>query len=94
MTSRLIIGGRVLGSGKYGGEPKCLCGQPVAILGRCLECNEALHRRRLGLPPKTEAEGKRLAGYLEAYQARSSKCPQCLRSLEEDHDPRCVYFDQ
>lgn len=99
MASRIIIGGRVLGSGKYGGSPKCLCGEPVEILGRCGACHDALRRRRLGLPAANEAERKRLAGYLEKFEATAGRCRgicsidgrPCGRSLEEEHRPTCEY---
>lgn len=91
MAGRIIIGGRVLGSGRYGGNPKCLCGEIVAILGRCLDCHEALRRRRLGLPPSSKAESKRVAGFLEKHQALRSRCKECGATVSEDHDPRCRY---
>lgn len=93
MPSRIRIGGRVLGSGTYGDSPLCICGDPVAVLGRCLACHEALRRRRLGLPPASKAEGKRLAGYLEKYQSLASKCAECGAVGSEDHDKRCSYAD-
>lgn len=93
MASRIVIGGRVLGSGKYSGSPKCLCGDIVTVLGRCDACAEALRRRRRGLPPKDEAEARRLAGYLEKHQAEASKCAGCGAHLDEEHDPRCAYAD-
>lgn len=91
MASRIILGGRQLGTGRYGGSPLCLCGELVAILGRCLDCHEALRRRRVGLPPADKAEAKRLAGWMEKYQASTAKCRQCGQPASEPHDERCVY---
>lgn len=91
MGSRIVIGGRVLGTGKYGGSPKCLCGSPVEILGRCAACHDALRRRRLGLPPNNAAEKKRLDAYLEQHEADSGKCPACGRLVSEDHTQQCAY---
>lgn len=93
MPSRIIIGGRQIGTGKYGGEPKCLCGEIVEILGRCAKCHDALRRRRLGLAPNDDAEKKRLAGYLEKHQARMGRCAECGAHTDEDHDQRCAYAD-
>lgn len=94
MASRIRIGGRVLGSGKYGTDVRCLCGEIVQVLGRCLQCHDALRRRRLGLAPNTAAEGKRLAGYMEKFEAASSRCKGCGATLEEDHHAACAYREE
>lgn len=93
MASRIIIGGRALGTGKYGGDPLCLCGDPVEILGRCHRCHEALRRRRLGLPPDGEAEDRRLRAYLEKHQAEHGRCAECGARGQEEHDSRCRYAE-
>lgn len=84
-----MLGGRVLGTGKYGGQPRCLCGEQVATLGRCLDCHEALRRRRLGLKPLDKAEKKRLEGYLQKFAAHASRCKEC--NLSEGHEPTCYF---
>lgn len=102
MPSRIIIGGRVLGSGKYGTDAKCLCGEPVSVLGRCAACHDALRRRRLGLEPANAAESKRLGAYLQKYEAAFGRCRGicgidgrvCGRTLEEGHRPTCEYDEE
>lgn len=91
MPSRIILGGRVLGTGKYGGEVRCLCGELVAVLGRCAACHEALRRRRLGLKPSDKAEKKRLEGYLQKFAANSSRCKEC--GMSEGHRDDCYFHN-
>lgn len=84
MASRIIINGRVLAGGRYGTETNCGCGAPVAVLGRCAECHEAVMRRRRGLKPKTDAEAARLAAIMNAQEVETA------RALSEmDECPRC-----
>ena len=86
MASRIVVGGRVIGSGSIAGaQVKCLCGGAVEVLGRCGPCNLALQRRRLGLPPSDEQERKRLAGFLERYGAAHQRCHECGATAA----PRC-----
>lgn len=92
MASRIILGGRQLGTGRYGGDPKCMCGESVVTLGRCQDCHDALRRRRLGLPPNDEAERRRLAGYLEKFDAMRGRCADCNATGEEEHQPYCAHF--
>lgn len=91
MATRIILGGRVLGTGKYGGQPLCLCGERVETLGRCLACHEALRRRRLGLKPANEAEAKRLRGYIQKFEAASSRCKECGATTQEEHREDCYF---
>lgn len=91
MSSRIIIGGRTLGSGKYGGNAQCLCGEDVTVLGRCDACHDALRRRRLGLRPNDQAEHKRLAAYLEKFESQLGRCAECGARGEEAHDERCSF---
>lgn len=89
MASRIVIGGRVLGTGRYGGEPRCLCGEIARVLGRCMDCHTALGRRRVGLPPRDEPERKRLDKYLKAFEVEASKCVECGRTPAEGHAEGC-----
>lgn len=75
MSSRIIIGGRTLGTGYA--EARCLCGAPVVILGRCAECHDALQRRRRGMAPNDAAEKRRLDAYLQRYQQHHQRCHEC-----------------
>lgn len=85
MGARIVIGGRAIGSARGAGVVQCLCGAPVTVLGRCDACHLALQRRRLGLPPSSEQEKKRLTKYLELYSHAHQRCHHCGATS----GPRC-----